>query len=114
MKLYTRKQFLALPSGVVFTKEDADIDCFQIKGNTRGENDFNCKPFISLNSNLFEDHFDALLDFRIRGEANADFSDWYRDGLYEDDEMFVVLERHEVCALIASIEETLKEGYGST
>ena len=111
MKLLNRQQFLAQPSGIVFAKDDADIDTFQIKGNTIDENDFNYQPLVSINSDTFEEHHDAVIHLRSVLEAEADFYNWYRDGSYDEKETFVVLEKHEVRGLIERLEQTLVEGY---
>ena len=111
MKLYNRKQFLALPSGVVFTKDDADIDSFQIKGNTLGENDFNYQPLVSINSHEFHEHHAAVLSLRITSQGTADFYNWYREGSYDTEGTFAVLESHEVRGLIDRLEQAWVEGY---
>lgn len=110
MKLYTRKEFLGLPAGVVFAKEDGSLDEWLIKGDTIGTNDFRYQHFIEINSDLHDDYYDALLDLRSTRTANADFYDWRRDGLY-DTGSFAVLDRSEVVGLIARLQETLEEGY---
>ena len=112
MKLLNRQQFLAKPSGVVFAKYEPH--CFgewQIKGNTLQYNDFNYQDFVNINTDLYEEHFEACEDFVEKKTANVDFQDWRRDGLYEDKILFAVLEKHEVCGLIARLAQTLVEGY---
>lgn len=113
MRLYTRKEFLGLPSGVVFAKYEPH--CFsewQIKGDTLPYNDFQYQDFVSLNTDLYNEYWEACEDFVEKRTANIDFHDWRRDGLYETDEtMFAVLEAYEVRGLINRLQETLDEGY---
>lgn len=108
MKLYNRQEFLALPSGVVFAKyEPCCFDQWQIKGDTWLPNDYLDQEL----TDLYDEHYEACLDFEEKRTANVDFHDWCRDGLYEDKQLYAVLEAHEVRGLIARLQETLEEGY---
>ena len=112
MKLYTREEFLRLPAGVVFAKyEPHSFGEWQIKGDTLTYNDFNYQDFVNINTDFYGEHYEACLDFEEKKTANVDFYDWRRDGCYEADMLFAVLESHEVYSLIARLCETLEEGY---
>ena len=115
MKLYNRKQFLELPSGVVFAKyEPCYFDQLQIKGDTWLPNDYLDQELVTINTDLYDEHYEACLDFEEKKTASVDFHDWCRDGLYEDKQLYAVLDASEVRGLISRLQETLKEGYGST
>lgn len=113
MRLYTRKEFLALPAGIVFAKyEPCYFDQWQIKGDTMPPNDYQDQEFVTINTDLYNgEHYQACLDFEEKKTANVDFYDWCRDGLFEDKQLFAVLEAHEVRGLIQRLQETLDEGY---
>jgi hypothetical protein len=112
MRLYTRQEFLALPAGVVFAKyEPHSFGEWQIKGSTLQYNDFNYQDFVNINTDFYDEHWEACEDFVANKTANVDFYDWRRDGYYEADMLFAVLESHEVYGLIARLYETLEEGY---
>ena len=112
MELLNRQQFFAQPSGVIFAKYEPH--CFsewQIKGSTLQYNDFNYQDFVNINTDPYEEHWEACEDFVEKKTANVDFQDWQRDGLYEDEILFAVLEKHEVRGLIERLEQTILEGY---
>ena len=115
MKLYNRQEFLALPAGVVFAKyEPCYFDQWQIKGDTWLPNDYLDQELVTINTDLYNgEHYEACLNFEEKKTANVDFHNWCRDGLFEDKQLFAVLESHEVYALIARLQETLEEGYAT-
>ena len=114
MKLYTRKEFLALPAGVVFAKyEPCCFGEFQIKGSTLQYNDFNYQEFVSLNTDAFDAYDEACESFEAGKQGDVDFYDWRRDGLYEPDQLFAVLNSDEVRGLVKRLQEALQETYGS-
>lgn len=112
MKLYNRQEFLALPSGVVFAKyEPCYFDQLQIKGDTLQPNDYQDQELVTINDDLYDDYSEACFDFMEKKTANVDFYNWSRDGLYEDKQLYAVLEVHEVRGLIERLQQTLIEGY---
>ena len=114
MKLYNRQEFLALPAGVVFAKyEPHCFEQWQIKGDTVTPNDFRYQPFIDVGGED-QELWEAYEELDENKNVKVDFYSWYKDGLYEDDMLFAVLEKHEVCGLIERLEQTLVDGYVNT
>ncbi len=112
MKLYTREEFLRLPAGVVFAEyESCSFGAFQIKGDTLTYNDYREQNLVEINDDLYDEYFEACLDFEEKKTANVDFYDWRRNGLYESNQLYAVLEAHEVRGLVNRLQETLQEGY---
>lgn len=111
MKIVDRQTFLAMPKGIVFSKYKPHyFGDLSIKGETCGKNDF----FVQGISGSFEwndtDEFVSKLeDAKINKTSLAvDFNVECRDGLFEDDQLFAVMEEQDVRALIHRLEETLK------
>ncbi len=100
MKLYTREEFLRLPAGVVFaTYQPCIFGDWQIKGNTWAA-DFITQPLAAIDTSIFDTHSDACFSFEATGEANIDYYNLCRDGLFEHKQLYAVLDAHEVRGLM--------------
>ncbi len=107
MKIVDRATFLAMPEGTVFWKyAPAYFEEMGIKGASLNENDF-------MVLSLPGDCIDAQdgrewVDRLFEGAETAKsipmrWDEQGRDGLYEESQLFAVLERHDLTALIATL-----------
>lgn len=114
MKIVDRKTFLALPAGTVFAKyADHQFEQIEVKADTCGE-DFVTNGLIPMfegweSGTDFEDGIDAM----VAGEQSPpfDYDSYGRDGLFDQDQLFAVFEKRDVEAMIAHLQEALKNGY---
>lgn len=93
MKIIDRESFLALPSGVLYSKyQPCLFGELSIKGNTRS-GDFNTLPIA-----------DTLVSDQPAPEDGREFPDrWCRDGLFEQDQWFAVWEKEDVETLTQTL-----------
>lgn len=102
MKIINRKEFLNLPSGVIFSKYEPMIfGDICIKGETL-HNDFYCqriKDSIDCNdSNEFHDILDSA---EKEGKSfDIDLESEIRDGMFDENQLFVVWENEDIIKLI--------------
>lgn len=93
MKIIDRESFLALPSGVLYSKyRPCTFDALSIKGNTR-HGDFNTLPI----ADTLVSHLPALDEGVERPDR------WCRDGLFEAEQWFGVWETPDVEALARTL-----------
>lgn len=112
MKLVNRDTFLTLPSGTVYAKyENCVFDDISIKLRTISSNDW---EYISLDTVSFIDSDDSnnlyseLSDMQVGdsiGSINMDSS--YRDGLFEEQQLFMVYSKNDVKKIIDLLKKTL-------
>lgn len=107
MKIVNRKEFLSLPNGVLFRKYSPCIfEDLQIKTSSN-ENDFVCISFDWVDA---EDEYEALESSQEKGESfQFSYDTTYRDGLYDDDQLFAFYEKADVEKLIETLSDTLKD-----
>ena len=94
MKLYNRTEFLKLPANVFFIKWFPTYPSGQlcIKGDTMG-NDFVYSSTADFEADDSEDFCDKFDDAFNNGKSLInDFDGGQRDGLFEDDAIFMVYE----------------------
>lgn len=108
MKIYERADFLNLPEGTLFRK--GRPYCFgniQVKASTLG-NDFVCMEigdFEAFDSGDFGNKFEQMLN----GESIPMTDDCYgRDGCFDDEEIFLVLEIADLHKLKSIVDEAIK------
>lgn len=112
MRIVDRTTFLAMPPGTVFAKFEPHVfGSWAIKERTIG-NDFvvqDLEPWFGLGS---EDHFSAL-DQLVAGEPSPplDFDCAGRDGLFDKDQLFALLDRDDVAALIARLQQAVGDAF---
>lgn len=106
MKIINRKDFLALPAGVLFSKyAPCYFECMEIKEDSL------CNDFISQQINgsvrsKGESEFaDILLAAQETGESfSMDFDACGRDGMFDEDQLFAIWEPADVKALIERLQ----------
>lgn len=116
MKLLNKKEFLKLPEGTVyFEKVKAENACYFghlfIKGETLQPDDYYEIDLISpdLSPNSHSEGYECF-DKLNKGETlNIDFNYGGRNGLYDDTDMYYVLDKEDVKSLI----DVITEAYNS-
>ncbi len=105
MRVIDRKAFLAMPRGTLYAKIRAgDLGHLQIKLDTAGPNDFVYRDMIEVECSGSDEFFSMLwaaCEEKTRTDLPLDWeADMSRDGLYQNDQMFAVLDWEEVTTLI--------------
>lgn len=120
MKLLNKKEFLKLPEGTMYLSLDPSMigkEChifygLNIKGISIGNVDFAYTSLSSpdfLESDCTETHFEIWRKIWDKEEHELTFDVYGRDGMYEDKEMFCVLNKKEVKSLL----DVITEAYNS-
>lgn len=107
MKIVNREEFLKMPSGTLFRKIDSEYitSDFGIKvcQPKEGAVDFITVDFTITDfkeSNKSEDYFNIWDDLHGGGEHEADWDNMSRDGMFDEDQMFLVYSNKEYDELI--------------
>lgn len=119
MKLLTKKEFLKLQDGTVYFEKVKPIDeCYPcyfgslcIKGESIGDVDFVSTDLNSPNLSpiCHEDDYESF-ERMDRGEnLKIDFRYAGRDGMYDDTDMYYVLDKEDVKSLL----DVITEAYNS-
>lgn len=111
MRMISKKEFLKLPPGIVYTQIDGEtvgIDGdLEIKGESIEDFDW---YYMNLYPDLDADDSGEYSDmwFRMQKgeEMNTDHA-WERDGFYEDTP-FIIFNRAEVQSMIEKLQESLE------
>ena len=105
MKIVNRTQFLAMPPGVIFATGDRwALFEWRMKGENSGSNDFFYHPldWASYDNQSSEDMVDIAEACLSNGTSvTLEFDDIARDGMYDDDAIYAVMEAGDIAALIA-------------
>ena len=104
MKIVNRKEFLAMPSGTLFQKIDqhGNMDRLSIKFDT-WTNDFLCEDVAPIDA--FNDSY--FLDNPSQKDYEAGVV--WRDGLYDEDQKFVVWQDVDVRNMLDYVEARVLE-----
>lgn len=110
MRALTRPQFLALPAGVFYWKHSDRV--LSMKAENAGDNDWYALELAGIEPNL--DHaeisvqLDAIERCMIETGARAPMAESIgRDALYDEDEIFFVLDRPDLERLQQRVTEAL-------
>lgn len=116
MKIVDRKTFLAMPAGTLYSKFQPDcFDELEIKGRTTsGGDDFLSQQIAgAIQNNGMEDFSERCDQMRLAGASvPMDFSSEYRDGLYDQGQLFAVWEAGDVAELIHRLQMALVQMEG--
>ena len=115
MKIVDRQAFLAMPEGTVFAKyAPCHFGALMIKGPTL-DDDFIAQEIADAVACEDSSEFIEKLELaRTEGGAVAmDFDAPAKDGLYDEDQLFAVWERHDVTDLMARLQVALAAAYCS-
>jgi hypothetical protein len=109
MKIVNRKEFLSLPSGVVYAKfEPCIFGDLAIKGETIGDNDWAFQDFLEVKAENSGEHAEILFDAFENGTSfELDLQCMGRDGLFKQEEHFAVFEQRDVISLIQRLQEVV-------
>lgn len=109
MKIVNRKQFLALPANTVYAKYvPCAFDPLQIKGESL-PNDFLAQQIADAVVPQDDAGFsEALVAAQRTGSSvPMNFDQPYRDGCFDEDQLFAVFEKQDVEALIVRLKRCL-------
>jgi len=112
MKILDRKQFLALPSGVLYSKfQYCRIDGLYMKYETKGDVDWVYQTLIDTPLSFKDDYSDVYEIYEKSHKEGKSFEMDYentaRDGLYEEEQLFAVYEKDDVMKLIQFLGENV-------
>lgn len=113
MKIVGKKEFLKMPEGTVFFEREDAVSMFvgylRIKGESIGDKDF---YFIPISSPFFSkgESFDNYFAMFEGEEREVCFNTEVREGLYDDNTEYFVLDKSEVKAMI----DALTDAYNKT
>lgn len=102
MKIYRRKEFLALPNGILFC--EGEMCVFgppEVKTHTY-DNDFVSACLNDIDFHDVGDLYDKYTEMLNTGKSYPlDLDSTTRNGLFEEDALFLVYEAEDIKALIA-------------
>lgn len=105
MRIINREAFLALPAGTLYYKyEPMTFGELSIKGDNMGGVDFTAR---SLDDIVDADGTEQFVELLERGEGGAEvpvcFDNWARDGMFDEGQLFAVLDKDEARRLVESL-----------
>lgn len=106
MKIINKTEFLKLPAGVIYSRyEPCTFRELQIKGETISERDFRYDSLLgNIDCDSTEDHIDKCDQAEAGEDIKLDFDVFaggsYRDGMFEDNELFAVYSNKDIICLI--------------
>jgi hypothetical protein len=97
MKIVKRKEFLALPEGVVYSKyQPCIIDGVYMKGETRGNNWIYQDLIDSVDIGKGEERYYVVENSREGKPFKMDYYCMDGDGMYEEDQEFMIYDHMDV------------------
>jgi hypothetical protein len=113
MKIVNRETFLSLPKGTLFSKYEPCIFGDLCIKDESYENDFRYQKInsaIACNDTI--EFSDKLFDARSYGTGLLmDFDDTYRDGMFDNDQLFAIWEQCDAEALLRRLDEAIQDAY---
>lgn len=117
MRLYTRKEFMELPAGTIYVKTQAIGGCegLCVKSETMyskidGESiDFYCRELTTYDADDSKDaveKWDAMLKNKKSVSIEQDYG---RDGMFDNEDLFLVYEENDLNELISVFKEAIYE-----
>lgn len=109
MKIIKLEEFLKLPEGVIYSKyEPCIFGDIHIKGESWNP-DFLCCSLVGNIASDSEDEFDKMCELAESGEdVNLCFKTYYRDGIFNEDQLFAVYNKKDIQCLIDILKESLR------
>jgi len=106
MRIVNRETFLQLPSNTVFVEYDNfPFEAICIKGDTVGECDFYVQHILEVKCKDVGDQDNILTAAKNGATFQLDFDCIGRDGLFEEEQLFVVFEKSDVLMLIERLKK---------
>ena len=107
MRIYNRKDFLALPPGTMYAKgEPWAFNCLSIKADNLG-NDWVCLNIPWVDARSSEEAVERLEDMLHNGSSYPLDEDYGRDGTFDDREVFFVFELDDLVKLKGWIDNAI-------
>ena len=108
MRIYRRKEFLALPPGTIYAKgKPWYFDGINVKADSLG-NDWVCLSPMWIEARD-DDEQSARLDEMLEAGASYPMASSYgRDGCFDDEEIFLVLEAADLVGLRAIVNAAIE------
>ncbi len=108
MKIYSRKEFMKLPEGTIFSSGNpfTFMDLL-IKGET-WEIDFVQSNLIDIDSFNSEENADRMYEMHEKGASYPINKSGCREGLYEDKWVYLVYEKEDLEYMIEQFKKALK------
>lgn len=109
MRIVNKRTFLELPEGTLFYKLDENLSKktdLLIKEES-WDDDFRYYVLTDI-----EDDIDVLYDIKKNDVSTVLDISMYRDGLFNNTELYVVYEKHDIIKIIAFLTEVFNTGYG--
>ena len=110
MRIVNREKFLQLPKGTVYAEyEPCIFGALSIKSNcTSSGNDFYFAIVNSVESSGSEEMLDRLIEMKENGKSfPIELDVTYRDGCFNDDQLYAVWEKEDVQSLITVLQKSL-------
>ena len=106
MRIVNLKTFLELPAGTVFQKYEPCItEELMLKGDNVGRRDFIIAAMTGTTAIDVDDSgkFPETLEQAEREDVRLEQEIWMRDGMFEDDQMFMVWSEHDLYQLAGKL-----------
>ncbi len=110
MKIYSRTEFMKLPEGIIFSSGvPFAFSDLLIKGET-WEIDFLESSLVGVGIDSFssEEHADRMDEMQEKGTSYPINSHFGREGLFDDEMIYLVYEKQDLEYLIERFKEALK------
>lgn len=108
MRIYRRSEFLKLPSGTIYAKgEPWFFDGFNVKGYTIGNDWAQLNP-MWIEARDESEQWSRLDEMLEHGASYPMQESFGRDGCFNEEDLFLVLEREDLEKLRAMIDIALK------
>lgn len=109
MKIYTRKDFLELPNGTVYHEgEPWAFGDIQIKHET-WKNDWLYQSFGWIEAQNSNEATDRLYEMQETGVSYPLDTSWSRNGLFEEESIFLVYEPDDIDTMIESLKKAKEQ-----
>lgn len=108
MRVYTRREFLELPAGTMFSKGRKWVfDCLSVKGDSTRHNDFFHRDLDWIDANDSGQAFDRLEEMLKTGASYPIEQCEGRDGTFDDGDVFLVWESEDLKYLRETVEAAI-------
>jgi hypothetical protein len=116
MRIVNLKEFLTLPSGTVYMNYKPCIFeslCVKVDNVHEDSIDFILKELVTVDAESSEEWHDKIYDAMENGTSlKLDFNATERDGCFDEEQLFAVLEKEDIKGIIEVLEDCLMEEGG--
>ena len=111
MKILTRKDFLKTPRNTLFSYYEPCCFrelCVKTSDNKDWENDFIYFSLIAEFNKQNSEEFDKICERMEKGQSvPQSFEETSREGLFDDEQLFLVYEKEDIKGLIGTLQEII-------